>query len=132
MLGLGRAAAVAVPCRDGRMDPQALAEAVSVADEAYFVEPQAQLADAEKLCEEAGRKRSEFEVSIFAGPTKREQLDHLEEIGVEAVVVTRSPHKFDCPRFFSDPSSWVVVDCVFSSDVGALTDYAADVAPSAI
>ena len=31
VLGLGRAAAVAVPCREGRMEPQALAEAVSAA-----------------------------------------------------------------------------------------------------
>ena len=51
----------------------------------------AQLADADRLCEEAGRSRSDFEVSIFAGPTKREQLDALEEIGVDRIVFFLPP-----------------------------------------
>ena len=51
----------------------------------------AQLADADRLCAEAGRSRSDFEVSIFAGPTKREQLDALEEIGVDRIVFFLPP-----------------------------------------
>lgn len=51
----------------------------------------AQLADADRLCEEAGRSRADFEVSIFAGPNTREELDHLEEIGVDRVVFFLPP-----------------------------------------
>ena len=44
------------------------------------------------LCEEAGRKPfADFEVSIFAGPNTREELDHLEEIGVDRVVFFLPP-----------------------------------------
>ena len=50
-----------------------------------------QLADADRLCEEAGRSRADFEVSIFAGPTTRSELDHLEEIGVDRVVFFLPP-----------------------------------------
>ena len=51
----------------------------------------AQVADAERLCDEAGRSRSSFEVSVFAAAPKRDQLDELEQMGVDRVVFFLPP-----------------------------------------
>ncbi len=55
----------------------------------------AQLAEAERLCAEAGRDRSSFEVSIYGSPTKRDQLDQLEDMGVDRVVFFLPPSPAD-------------------------------------
>ena len=50
-----------------------------------------QLAEADRLWEEAGRDRSDFEVTIFGAPTKPEQIEQLESIGVDRVVFFLPP-----------------------------------------
>jgi probable F420-dependent oxidoreductase len=51
----------------------------------------AQMAAVDDACREAGLDRSTFEVSIFAGPTKPDQLAELEQLGVDRIVFFLPP-----------------------------------------
>ncbi len=50
-----------------------------------------QVAEVDKMCAEAGRDRSTFELSLFAAPPKRERLDELAEMGVDRVIFFLPP-----------------------------------------
>ena len=54
-----------------------------------------QLAEVTRRCEEAGRDRSTFEVSLYAPPTTREALDDLAEMGLDRAVFLLPPAPAD-------------------------------------
>ncbi|MDH3752299.1 MAG: LLM class F420-dependent oxidoreductase [Acidimicrobiia bacterium] len=89
------------PIHVGGIYPGGLRRAVAYADGWMPIgaradtDPRPHLEAVDRACVEAGRVRSDFEVSIYAAPMTRDPLRELAELGVDRVVFALPPHARD-------------------------------------